>query len=109
LPWCQVGEFYIYPPWRLFEWWFEYGAYAPDVFERAGWIAASGGPLAWGVAVTMAVKRSRTSSAVTTYGSARWASSADIAQLGLLAERGVFVGALNKHERTFLRHAGAEH
>jgi len=33
----------VYLPWRLFEWWFAYEAYAPEIFARAGAISAGGG------------------------------------------------------------------
>ena len=33
----------IYHPWRLFEWWYAYEAYAPQVFRKAGMLAAGSG------------------------------------------------------------------
>ena len=26
----------VYQPWKLFEWWYAYEAYAPQIFNRAG-------------------------------------------------------------------------
>ena len=45
LPWFHVQHFPIYYPWRVFEWWYAYDAYAPKVFDTAGMIAAAGGLL----------------------------------------------------------------
>jgi type IV secretory pathway TrbD component len=42
-PWFTVASYPVYPPWRLFEWWYAFEAYAPHVFERAGAMAAGGG------------------------------------------------------------------
>jgi type IV secretion system protein VirD4 len=108
-PWFRLGELQVYQPWRMFEWWFKYGAYAPETFARAGWIASSGGPLAAILAVALAIGRSRTAAPVTTYGSARWADITDIARAGLTSGRGVVVGVVDGGERSYLRHPGAEH
>jgi len=43
--WFELSGTPIYHPWRLFEWWFVYGAYAPEVFDTAGLIAVSGSAL----------------------------------------------------------------
>ena len=43
LPWFDLFGIPIYHPWRLFEWWYFFDAYAPDVFLRGGIIAASSG------------------------------------------------------------------
>lgn len=71
--WFDVSGTPVYEPWKLFEWWYFYDAYAPRVFERGGIIAASSGMLATGAAIAMAVWRARLAKRVTTYGSARWA------------------------------------
>ena len=44
-PWFYVGETPVYKPWRLFQWWYAYEAYAPEVFARGGVIAVSGSAL----------------------------------------------------------------
>lgn len=49
----------VYYPWKLFEWWFFFDAYAPQVFDTGGMIAASSGLLAVVVAIAMSVWRSR--------------------------------------------------
>ena len=33
----------VYVPWAFFGWWYSFDAYAPDVFDRGGLIAGSGG------------------------------------------------------------------
>ena len=56
--WFDLSGLPVYEPWKLFEWWYWYDAYAPEVFSRGGAIAASSGLLATGVAIGMAVWRS---------------------------------------------------
>jgi len=104
--WFELSGTPIYHPWRLFEWWFAYGAYAPEVFDTAGLIAVSGSALAVLVAIGMALWRARQSRCVTTYGSARWAGAAEVRKAGLTAASGVFLG---RFEKGYLRHAGPEH
>jgi hypothetical protein len=35
-PWFDLFGTPIYHPWRLFEWWYFFDAYAPDIFLRGG-------------------------------------------------------------------------
>ncbi|MDP1743088.1 conjugal transfer protein TraG [Polaromonas sp.] len=109
LPWFDLFGIPIYHPWRLFEWWYFFDAYAPGVFLRGGIIAASSGLLATGAAITMAVWRSRIMKRVTTYGSARWADAEEIRAAGLTQPAGVFLGRLRTKESDYLRHDGPEH
>jgi len=99
----------IYEPWKLFQWWYFYDAYAPDIFLRGGTIAASSGLLAACAAIGMAVWRSRLAKRVTTYGSARWADADEIQQAGLIRAAGVFLGKLSGKVLAYLRHDGPEH
>ena len=112
-PWFELSGAPVYQPWKLFEWWYFYDAYAPNVFERGGLIAASSGLVATGTAIAMAVWRSRMSRRVTTYGSARWAERDEIAKAALIQPAGVFLGLLrDKGSRAatlYLRHNGPEH
>ncbi|CAM3958438.1 Conjugal transfer protein TraG [Bordetella tumbae] len=105
-PWFAAFDTPVYYPWRLFEWWFFYGAYAPKTFDVGGAIAGGSGLLAVVVAIAMSVWRSRQSKLVTTYGSARWAQMADIRKAGLDKPAGVFLGA---YRGQYLRHEGPEH
>lgn len=105
-PWFAVGDRPVYLPWRLFQWWYAYEAYAPEVFAAAGLIAASGGLFGILVAVVGSVIRSRDARFVTTYGSARWATLKDMRQHKLLRPDGVFLG---RYRGSYLRHAGPEH
>src|SRR5450755_2225253 len=34
--WFLFARVPVYYPWRLFEWWYAYEAYAPQVFNRGG-------------------------------------------------------------------------
>ncbi|MBS6054397.1 MAG: conjugal transfer protein TraG [Stenotrophomonas maltophilia] len=105
-PWFDFLGTSICHPWKLFEWWFFFGAYAPEVFDTGGTIAGTSGMVAVGVAIAMSVWRSRQARLVTTYGSARWASAQDIRKAGLTQPAGVFLG---QHDRQYLRHEGPEH
>ena len=105
-PWFDLLGTPIYHPWKLFEWWFFFGAYAPEVFDTGGAIAGASGMVAVVVAIAMSVWRSRQARLVTTYGSARWANAHDIRKAGLTQPEGVFLG---QHDRQYLRHEGPEH
>lgn len=104
--WFEVAGYRVYLPWRLFEWWYAYEAYAPDVFAAAGIIAASGGLAGVAVAIAGSLWRARQTRIVTTYGSARWATRSEIAMSGLANDKGVFLGRLSNR---YLRHDGSEH
>jgi type IV secretion system protein VirD4 len=104
--WFAVAGYPVYLPWRLFEWWYAYDAYAPHVFERAGTLAASGGVAGALFAVLNSVWRARQSQLVTTFGSARWATVKEIAAAGLFRPKGVFLGRVGDQ---YLRHDGPEH
>ncbi|MBL4800363.1 MAG: conjugal transfer protein TraG, partial [Emcibacter sp.] len=43
--WFMISDWPVYFPWRLFEWWYAYEAYAPHIFRTAGLISAAGGIL----------------------------------------------------------------
>lgn len=105
-PWFEFRGWPIYKPWRLFQWWYAYEAYAPDVFARAGAVAASGGLFGILAAVVGSVWRSRWEKRVTTYGSARWAETKDVRKARLLNSDGVFLG---RWQNQYIRHAGPEH
>jgi type IV secretion system protein VirD4 len=108
-PWFAVSGLPVYEPWRLFEWWYFYGAYSPRVFERGGIIAASSGMLSTGAAICMAIWRSRLAKQVTTYGSARWAKREEVTKAGLTRPAGVFLGMTEHTDAEYLRHEGPEH
>ena len=42
-PWFDFYGTPVYYPWKLFEWWFFFDAYAPQVFDTGGTIAAGSG------------------------------------------------------------------
>jgi type IV secretion system protein VirD4 len=109
MPWFDLAGIPIYEPWKFFEWWYFYDAYAPDVFLRGGIVAASSGMLATCAAIAMAVWRSRLAKRVTTYGSARWADLEEVRKAGLTQPAGVFLGRLHAKEGDYLRHEGPEH
>ena len=106
MPWFHWNETPIYRPWRLFQWWYAYEAYAPGVFNRAGLMATGGGILGAIVAVIGSLLRARNQKHVTTYGSARWATRLDVRRAGLFCDDGVFLG---QKSGAYLRHDGPEH
>jgi type IV secretion system protein VirD4 len=105
-PWFHLAGEPVYRPWTLFVWWFHFEAYAPQVFHKAGALAAGSGLLGCAAAILGSLWRARQSRFVTTYGSARWAGEADIERAGLLCDAGVFLGRF--HGR-YIRHDGPEH
>ena len=104
--WTLIFSVPVYRPWSFFVWWFEFDAYAPGVFARGGFVAASGGLLGAVAAIIGSVLRAREAKRVTTYGSARWASPRDLKRSGLLKPAGVFLGRMGED---YLRHDGPEH
>ena len=105
-PWFELAGVLFYQPWRLFEWWYSYDAYAPVLFNEAGGIAASSGIAGCAVAILGSLWRARQNRLVTTYGSSRWATKAEIGETGLFGAAGVFLGRLGNQ---YLRHDGPEH
>lgn len=106
VPWFQLLGMPVYFPPAFFAWWFSYDAYAPEIFTKGAFIAASGGFISIAVAIGMSVWRAREAKNVETYGSARWAEKGEVKAAGLLGPDGVVLGKL---ERDYLRHDGPEH
>jgi type IV secretion system protein VirD4 len=104
--WFQIADFPIYRPWQLFIWWYEFDAYAPHIFDKAGSLAAASGFLGCASAIGGSLWRARQSRLVTTYGSARWANARETQAAGLHGPKGVFLGKLRDD---YLRHDGPEH
>jgi hypothetical protein len=65
-PWFAIVSYPVYYPWRPFEWWYAFDAYAPDLFNEAGAIAAAGGVTGIIVAVIGSLWRARQNRLVTT-------------------------------------------
>ncbi|MDH1624250.1 conjugal transfer protein TraG [Stutzerimonas stutzeri] len=105
-PWFDLLGTPVYHPWRLFEWWFVFDAYAPEVFNVGGSIAACSSLVALMVAIGMAIWRARQARRVTTYGSARWADADEVRKAGLTQPAGVLLGQFDDQ---YLRHEGPEH
>jgi len=101
-----LAEVPVYLPWRLFQWWYAYDAYAPEIFETAGLISAGSGLMGAVAAIAGSLWRARQSRLVTTYGSARWSDRFEVKRAGLFGAAGVFLGRLG---RQYLRHEGPEH
>src|SRR3546814_12586057 len=87
-PWFELLRWPVYHPWRLFEWWYAYEAYAPDLFRRAGMFAAASGLAGTVVAVIRPLWRARQNRFVTTPRPSRWASRTVADPAGLCQSRG---------------------
>jgi type IV secretion system protein VirD4 len=105
-PWFALGSTPVYSPPAFFLWWYAFDAYAPRIFAEGAAFAASGGLAAVIVAIVGSVLRARQAVHATTYGSARWATIAEVRVAGLLEDAGVFLGRFARHH---LRHDGPEH
>lgn len=104
--WLELAGIKVYAPWQLLPWWLAFDHEAPDVFARAGVVAAVGGLLSGAIALGGAARRAGRRSVATTYGSARWADASDIEGAQLLNDRGVILGL---YDDRYLRHDGPEH
>ena len=104
--WFRFAGIPFYHPWQIFIWWYEYDAYAPHIFDKAGALAAASGFLGCASAIGGSLWRARQSRLVTTYGSARWANTRETKAAGLHGPKGVFLGKLGDD---YLRHEGPEH
>ncbi len=105
-PWLVCFGWPVYEPWKLFDWWYHYEAYAPEVFDKAGTLAGASGFAGCGAAIIGSLWRARQNRLVTTYGSSRWATMREIGNVGLFRPAGVFLGWLKNQ---YLRHDGPEH
>ncbi len=105
-PWVVLFGTPVYQPWKLFEWWYAYEAYAPHIFDQAGMLAGASGFMGCAAAVVGSLWRARQNRFVTTYGSSRWANRREIEGAGLFRAAGVFLGRLGGQ---YLRHDGPEH
>lgn len=105
-PWFVWGDMPFYYPWRLFEWWYAFQAYAPDVFRQGGKILIYASMASVLYAALASVWRGRQAKNLTTYGSSHWATKKDLKKSGLLKPAGIFVG---QSDNNYLRHDGPEH
>ncbi len=104
--WFSVFETPVYYPWRLFEWWHAFHAYAPEIFRTGGKIVVGATFASIIIAALLSVWRGRRAKKLTTFGSSEWASKRIMKRAGLLTRTGVFLG---KFKNNYLRHAGPEH
>ena len=104
--WFRLFDRPVYRPWAIFEWWYHYDAYAPQVFDKAGTLAAGSGFIGCAAAIFGSLWRARQQRHVTTYGSARWADQREVERAGLLGDHGAFLG---RYQGRYLRHDGPEH
>ena len=104
--WFDLGGTPIYYPWRLFEWWYAFEPYAPEIFATGGQIAIGASALGVVFSVIGSVWRGRQAKKLTTFGSSRWATDSDMKRSGLFGRQGVFIGRTKNH---YLRHDGPEH
>ncbi|MEM7729335.1 MAG: IncP-type conjugal transfer protein TraG, partial [Pseudomonadota bacterium] len=104
--WFYVDGTPVYYPWRLFEWWYAFEPYAPNVFATGGQIAIGASALGIVFSIIGSVWRGRQAKTLTTFGSSRWANETDIKRGGLFKAAGVFIG---RTKTRYIRHDGPEH
>ena len=105
-PWFHLQETPVYFPWRLFEWWYAFEPYAPEIFAKGGLMAIGSAFAGVVVAVAGSVWRGRQARRLTTFGSSQWAGDKELKRSGLLNSKGVFIG---RTEDNYIRHDGPEH
>lgn len=105
-PGAVIWGIRLYAPWNFLVWWYQYDAYARDIFQTGGLIFLVGVAFAVLSAFAFSIWRSRENKHTDTYGTARWATSRDIQRLDLAHGDGVVLGSF---ERQLLRHDGDEH
>ncbi len=103
---------HLYPPWRIVAWQLQWGTQLQKELAPswgAGLLAIAVGLLILSVLQTAARHSGRAMANL--HGSARWAERKDIAEAGLFAPEGVYVGSWidDKGQQTYLRHDGREH
>ena len=99
-PWLDLLGLKLYAPGQVFSWWLAHGAQAPSVFARTGTLAALGGVAAGLIVSGGAARRAGHGTPSTTYGSARWARSADVHDAGLFTGKGIVLGMRDGDEQS---------
>jgi len=105
-PWFNLGNHSVYFPWKHFQWWYSFDAYAPHIFAKGGQISTAGGFLGIILAIVGSVFRGRQNDKINTFGSSRWATNRQMKAAGLFEDHGVFLG---REKKDYIRHDGAEH
>jgi type IV secretion system protein VirD4 len=90
-PLLTVGAVQIYAPWSWVSWDADFASYAPEIFRTASFIGWGSLVGTWLPLVIVALVASRRAQASTAHGSARWATTSELAQRGLLGPDGVIL------------------
>jgi type IV secretion system protein VirD4 len=104
-PLFHLAAMSIYCPTDVLVWWLRYGKAAPRLFDEAGAIVVVGQLLAM-LGTYLAGAMMSGGRVTTTYGSARWATQAEIERAGLFARDGIILGAFGQR---YVRHDDAGH
>ena len=103
----------VYAPWDFFRWELRFGHVAGTevVWQTGHWLIGVPAHFVFVVGIALAVRRARrVGGRSDSHGSARWADRRDIEETGLLADTGVYVGAIRRRGRLQpLRHDGPQH
>lgn len=105
-PWLTAGGWRLYHPWDYVTWYLRYAttSWGPTLEQAApALLGGMGGAL---VLTWVSRRRGRHQSASTAFGSAHWATKADVQTAGLLADQGVMLGTWGGR---YLRHSGDQH
>ena len=106
-PLFSLAGYRVYVPWRIFQWDYYYGAYAPGLFFTSYlWIYGAFFAEVF-LMVALAVWRARAQKVGDAYGSARWETARGLKRAGLLDGKGIVLG--QTPEGALIQHDGPEH
>lgn len=97
----------VYVPWRVFQWDYYYGTYAPLIFFKSYLWIFGAFFLEVFLMIALAVWRARGQRAGDAYGSARWADEKELAKAGYLDGKGVVLGQTETGK--LIQHDGPDH
>jgi type IV secretion system protein VirD4 len=93
-PWLTVRGVPVYAPWAWLAWNRRFESRVPKVFRNASGLTTLAG-LFGTVAAALLTKRRKSSPASSAHGSSRWATTKEIARVGLLRDAGVVLCQTN--------------
>ena len=99
----------LYAPWSVFVWCWQWYTSHPQIYQEAASSGLTAALVLFGLVGACVVKRNPYKVNPSLHGSARWAVGRDLKRAGLLADRGVYLGAWSKGNKLRYLRGGAEH